>query len=235
MRDEQVGDGRRLLDRHQMGGAGHDGEAGVGNAGDQGACLGGPGDLVLRPDEHQRGHSDTAQFGPYVERGERLAGGDVAAGVRGADHLYGPLGDRGLGGGEPAGEPAVGRGAGDRVESVGPHDHPALPELVGGAEPGRGGDQHQRRQPLGVTQRQLHPDGPAQRTARVAEPLHTERVERGEQPGGELGDGPGRVRGRPAVPRQIEPQHTPLPGQLRDLTVPHVPCGTEGRPQDQDW
>ncbi len=139
---QQVGDGRRLLDRHQVGGAGDDREPGVRDAGHQGAGLGGPGDLVVGADEHERRHADPGQLGPYVERGERLTGGDVAARVGGADHLHRPLGDRGLGRGEPAGEPAVGCGPGDRVESVRPHDHPALPELVGGPEPGRG--RHQR-------------------------------------------------------------------------------------------
>ena len=63
------------------------------------------------------------ELGADVEGGERLAGGDVAAGVGGADHLHGPLGDRGLGGGEAGGEPALGRGTGDGVEAVGADDH----------------------------------------------------------------------------------------------------------------
>ena len=131
---EQVGDGRGLLDGREVRGAGHQREPGVRYPGDQGAGLGGAGDLVLGADQDQRGHADPAELGAYVEGGERLAGGDVAAGVGGAHHLHGPLDDRGLGGGEAAGEPALGGGAGDRVETVGADDHAALAELVGGAE-----------------------------------------------------------------------------------------------------
>src|SRR5690606_38178768 len=75
--DQQVGHGGGLLDRHQVGGAGDDGEPGVRDARDQVARLGGPGDLVLRADQHQRRHPDAAESGPHVEGGEGLAGGDV--------------------------------------------------------------------------------------------------------------------------------------------------------------
>ncbi len=193
--DQQVGDGGGLLHRHQVAGARHDGEPGVGDAGDQGAGLGGPGDLVLGAHEHESGNADAAEPRPYVEGGERLAGGDVAAGVGGAHHLHGPLGDRGLGGGEPAGEPAFGRGAGDRVEAVGAHDHAALAELVGGAEAGRGGDQREGREALRVAQGQLDADGAAEGAAGVPEPVDADALEGGEQPRGEVGDG-GRGGGR---------------------------------------
>lgn len=136
MSDQQVGDGRGLLYRYQVGGAGHDGEPGVRNARDQGAGLGGAGDLVVGADQDEGRHPDPREVGPHVERGERLAGRDVTAWVGGAHHLHGPLGDRGLGGGEPGGEPALGRGAGDGIEPVRPYDHPALAELVGRAEAG---------------------------------------------------------------------------------------------------
>jgi hypothetical protein len=153
--DEEVRDGGGLLHRDQVRGAGYDGEAGVRDAGDQGAGLGGAGDLVVRADEDEGRHPDPAELGPYVERGQRLARGDVAAGVGGAHHLHGPLGDRGLRRGEAAGEPALGRHPGDGVEAVRAHDHAALPELVRRAEAGRGGDQRERGHPLRVAQRQF--------------------------------------------------------------------------------
>ena len=96
------------------------------------------------PTRTRVGTPTLAEFGPHVEGGQRLAGGDVAAGVGGADHLHGPLGDRGLGGGEAAGEPALGRRCGRWGRARWPDDHPALPELVGRAEAGRGGDQRER-------------------------------------------------------------------------------------------
>ncbi len=70
MVDEQVGDGGGLLHRHQVGGAGDDREPGVRDAGDQGAGLGGAGDLVVGADQHQGRHPDPAQLGPDVEGGE---------------------------------------------------------------------------------------------------------------------------------------------------------------------
>lgn len=108
MPDEEIGDRGGLLDGHQMGGAGYDRKPGVRDPGDQGAGLGGAGDLVLGADQHERGHPDAAELRAHVEGGERLAGGDVAAGVGGAHHLHRPLGDRGLGGGEALREPPVG-------------------------------------------------------------------------------------------------------------------------------
>lgn len=205
-----------------------------GIAGDQGAGLGRAGDLVVRADEDEGRHADPGEFGPYVERGQRLARGDVAAGVGGTHHLDGPLGDRGLRGGEPAGEPAVGRGAGDGVEPVGAHDHPALAELVRRAEAGRGGDQRQRGHALRVAQDQFETDRAAERAARVAEALHAEGVERGQQPVGQVGDRAGRVRGRAAVARQVVPEDPPLLRQLGHLAIEHVPGRPEGRAQDEN-
>ena len=49
MPDEEVGDGGGLLHGDQVRGAGYDREAGVRYAGDQGAGLGGAGDLVVGP------------------------------------------------------------------------------------------------------------------------------------------------------------------------------------------
>lgn len=227
MAHQQVGDGAGLFDRDEVGGSGDDREPCVGDARDQGAGLGRAGDLVLGTGQDERGHADAAEFAPHVEGGQGLAGGDVAAGVGGADHLHRPLGDRGLRGGETAGEPALGRRAGDGVEPVAAHDHPSLAELVRRAEPGRGGDQHEGGEPLGVPQRQLEAQRPAERAARVPEPLDPERVQRGQQPPGEVADGPARMRGGAAVPGQIEPQHSPLRGQFGHLTVPHVPCGAQ--------
>ncbi len=83
---QQVGDRCRLLHGDQVRGAGYDGEAGVRYPGDQRAGLGGSGDLVVGADENEGGDADVAQFDAYVERGERLAGRDVAAGVGGAHH-----------------------------------------------------------------------------------------------------------------------------------------------------
>ncbi len=80
MPHQQVGDGSGLLDGDQVGRAGDDGEAGVGDAGDQRAGLGGAGDLVVGADEDQGGDADLPEFAAHVEGGERLAGGDVAAG-----------------------------------------------------------------------------------------------------------------------------------------------------------
>ncbi len=234
MPEQEVRDGGGLLDGDQVRGPGYDREAGVRDAGDQGAGLGGPGDLVVRADEDEGRHADAGEFGPYVEGGQGLAGGDVAAGVGGADHLDGPLGDRGLGRGEPGGEPAVRRGAGDGVEAVRTHDHPALTELVRRAEAGRGGDQRQRGDPLGVAQGQFETDRAAERAARVAEALYAEGVERGQQPVGQVGDRTGGVRGRAAVPWQVEPEDPPLLHQLGDLAVPHVPRRPEGRAQDEN-
>lgn len=198
--DQKVGDGGGLLHRHEVGGAGHDGQPGVRHPGDQRAGLGGAGDLVVRADQHQRRHADAAEVGPYVERGEGLAGGDVAARVGGAHHLHGPLGDRGLRGRETTGEPAVGRGTGDRVEPVRADDHPALAELVGGAEPGRGGDQGEGGETFRVAQGQFEADRAAERAARVAEALHAEAFEGGEQPSGEIADRPPGYAGAPPCP-----------------------------------
>lgn len=224
---QQVGDGRGLLDRDQVGGAGDDRETGVGNAGDQGSGLGGAGDLVVGADEDQGGHADPAEFTAHVERGEGLAGGDVAAGVGGPHHLHGPLGDRGLGCRVPAGEPALRGAAGDGVEPVGAHDHAALAELVGGAEAGRGGDQREGGEALGVAQGEFDADGAAERTACVPEALHAESVEGGQQARGEFGDGPRRVGRGATVSGQVETEDPPLLGQFGHLAVPHVPCGTQ--------
>lgn len=232
--DQEIGDGPGLLHRYEVRGARYDGEPRVRDAGDQRTGLRGASDLVVGADEDKGRHPDTGEFGPDVERGEGLAGGDVAAGVGGTDHLHGPVGDRGLRGGEPAGEPAVRGGTGDGVEAVRPDDHAPLPELVRRPEPGRGGDQGERGDPLRMPQRQLQADRAAERTARVAETLHTETVEGGEQPVGDGTDRTGRVGGRAAVARQVEPEDPPLLGQLGDLPVPHVPGGAERGPQDED-
>lgn len=100
MHQQQVADGGGLLDRREVRGPGDERQAGVRYPGDQRAGLGGPGDLVLRPDQHQGGHADPAQGAADVERREGLAGGDVAPGIGGADHLHGPFDDGGLRGGE---------------------------------------------------------------------------------------------------------------------------------------
>jgi hypothetical protein len=157
----------------------------------------------------------------------RLARGDVAAGVGGADHLDGPLDDRRLGGGERRGEPTLRRAAGDRVEPVGADDDTALAELVRGAEPGGRRDERQRRHTLRVAQRQLDAHRAADRAAGVAEPLHAELVQGGEQPLREVADGRGGVRGRATVAGQVVPDHPPPLGELGDLPVPHVPGGTQ--------
>jgi hypothetical protein len=78
-----------------------------------------------------------------------------------------------------------------------------------------------------VAQGQLDADGAAERAARVAEALHAEPFEGGQQPRGEFTHRPRRVRGSAAVPGQVEPEDAPLLGQLGDLAVPHVPCGTQ--------
>ncbi len=140
MSEQEVGDGCRLLDRGQGGAARDESEPCVRYARDQGPGVAGTGDLVLGADQDERGSTDPAEIGPDVEGGECLAGGDVAAGVGGTHHLDGPLDDGGLGGGEARGEPALRRGAGHRLQSVGADDHPALAEFVGAAEPGRGRD-----------------------------------------------------------------------------------------------
>ena len=160
----------------------------------------GPVTWSSEPTRTRVGHADAAEFGPYVERGQRLAGGDVAAGVGGAHHLHGPLGDRGLRGGEAAGEPAVGGRAGDGVEPVRPHDHAPLPELVGRAEARRGGDQRERGDALGVAQGQFDTDRAAEGAARVAEALHAEPVERGEQPLARSATEPAGYAGAPPCP-----------------------------------
>ncbi len=136
MPDEQVGDGGGLLDGGEVRGARHQGEPGVGDAGDEGAGLGGAGDPVLGADEDQRGHADPGEVGTDVERGEGLAGGDVAARVGGADHLDGPVRDRRLGGGEARGEPPLGRAGGEGFEAARADGDRALAVLVGGAEAG---------------------------------------------------------------------------------------------------
>ncbi|GAA4944962.1 hypothetical protein GCM10023238_08860 [Streptomyces heliomycini] len=78
-----------------------------------------------------------------------------------------------------------------------------------------------------MAQGQLDPHGAAERTARVAEALHAERFEGGEQPRGEIGDRARGVGGGASVSRQIEPEHTPLLRQFGNLPVPHVPCGAQ--------
>src|SRR5438445_353681 len=83
----------------------------------------------------------------------------ISAGAGGAHQLEGPLGDGRLSGSEPAGDPALGRSAGHRVEPVRPYDHAALPEFVRRTETGRGGDQPERGDALRVAQRQLDADG----------------------------------------------------------------------------
>ncbi len=224
---QQVGDGRGLLDRDQVGGAGDDGETGVRDAGDQGAGLGGAGDLVVGADQDQGRDADLPELATHVERGECFAGGDVAAGVGGPHHLHGPLGDRGLGGGEPSREPTLRRAARDGVHPVRTDDHTTLAELVRRPEARRGGDQREGGEAFGVAQRQFDADGTAEGTARVAEALHAESVECGQQTRGELGDGTPRVGGGAAVPRQVEAEDPPLLRQLGHLPVPHVPCGTQ--------
>ncbi len=217
-----------------MGGPGDDGEPGVGDAGDQGAGLGGPGDLVLGADEHERGDADAVEGLADVEDGEGLAGGDVAGGVGRTDHLHGPVDDGGLRAGEERGEPLLGGGAGHRLQAVGPHDDAPLPELVGGAEPGRGGDQGERGDPVGRPQYEVEADGPAEGAARVAEALDPERVEGGEQPVPQLGHGAEGLRGRAAVPGEVEAYDPPVPREFGDLPVPHVERGPQGGSQDQD-
>lgn len=232
--DEQVGDGGGLLDGGQVRGTGDDGEPGVGDPGDQGAGLGGTGDLVLRADEDERGDGDPVEGVPHVEDGEGLAGGDVAGGVGRPDHLHGPVHDRGLRTGEHGGEPLLGRGAGHRLQAVGADDDTALAELVGAAEPGRRGDQGERGDPVGRSQSQVEAHRSAEGAARVPEALHADRVEGGEEPVTELGYGGEGLGRRTAVPGKVETDDPPVPGELRYLPVPHVPCGTEGRPHDQD-
>ena len=161
----------------------------------------GPVTWSSEPTRTRVGTPIAAEFAAYVEGGERLAGGDVAAGVGGADHLDGPLDDRGLGGGEAVGEPALGRGAGDRVEAVGPDDHAALAELVGGPEPRRGGDQREGGHPVRMAQRQLGAD----RAADASSPRSRSAgcpARRGWRAAGRRGrrrrrrGGPGHRRGR---------------------------------------
>lgn len=234
MREQEIGDGSGLLDRGQVRGAGDQGQPGVGYARDQGAGIAGPGDLVLGPDQDERGDTDPAQFPTDVEGGEGLAGGYVAPGVGGPDHLDGPLDDGRLRGGEPRGEPPFRGGAGHRLQPVGADDHPALPELVGAAEPRGGGNQGQRCHPVRVAQRELGPDRAGDGAARVSEALDAKAVEGGEQPGCELTDGGGRVGGRAAVAREVEAEDSPVLGELGYLPVPHVPCGTEGGADHQD-
>ncbi len=234
MADQQIGDGGGLLDGGEVRGAGDQGEPGVGYPGDQDARVGGRADLVLGADEHQGRHADAAEFRADVEGGQGLAGGDIAAGVGGTDHLYGPLHDRGLGRGEAGGEPALRRGAGDRVEPVRTDDDAALPPGVRGAEPGGGGDEGERGEAVRVAQGEVGADGPADRAADVAESVDAELVEGDQQPVGEIPDGGGGVRGRAAVAGQVEAEHAPVAGQLRDLPIPHMPRRPEGGPHDQD-
>lgn len=162
MLGEQVGDGGGLLDGGEVRGAGDDGEPGVGDAGDQGAGLGGAGDLVLGADEDEDGDADAVECLAHVEDGEGLAGGDVAGGVGRPDHLDGPVDDGRLRAREERGEPLLGGGAGHRFQTVRPDDDPALPELVGAAEPRRGGDQRERGDPLRCAEREVEAHGAAE-------------------------------------------------------------------------
>ncbi|GAO12398.1 cell surface protein [Streptomyces lydicamycinicus] len=41
------------------------------------------------------------------------------------------------------------------------------------------------------------------------------------------------MRGRTAVAGQVEADDPPVAGQLRDLPVPHMPCGTQSGTQDE--
>lgn len=85
-----------------------------------------------------------------------------------------------------------------------------------------------------VAQGQVRPDGPADRAARVTEPLDAEPVEGGDQPVRELGDGGRRVGGGAAVARQVVAEDPPVLGQLGYLAIPHVPGRPEGGPDHQD-
>ncbi|GFN00239.1 hypothetical protein Sfulv_50490 [Streptomyces fulvorobeus] len=234
MREEQVGDGRGLLDGGQVRGAGDEGEPGVGYPGDERAGLGGSGDVVLGTHEDEGGDADTPEFGADVEGGQRLARGDVAAGIGRAYHLDGPFDDGRLGGREAGGEPCLGGGPGHRLQAVGADDHAALTELVGAAEPGRGRDEGERGDPVGVAQREIGADRAADGAAGVPEALDAEAVEHGEQTVGEGADAAGGVRGGAAVAREVVPEHPPVPAQLGYLPVPHVQCGTQRRPDHQD-
>ncbi|CAM5243854.1 hypothetical protein SCALM49S_02429 [Streptomyces californicus] len=85
-----------------------------------------------------------------------------------------------------------------------------------------------------VAQRQVRADRPADRAARVAEPLDPEPVQRREQPVGQVGDGRRGVGGRAAVAGQVVAEDPPVLGQLGYLAVPHVPRRPEGGADDQD-
>lgn len=234
MGEQEIGDRAGLLDGRQVRGAGHQREPGVRYPRDQGARVTGPGHPVLGPDHDQRGDRDAAQLRTDVERGQGLAGGDVAPGVGGPHHLDGPLDDGGLRGGERGREPALGRGARHGLQAVRTDDDPALPELVRAAEPGRRRHQRERGDPVRVPQREVRPDRAADRAPRVPEPLDPDPVERRQQPVPQLrhsGRGPG---GRPAVAGEVVAEDSPVPGELGYLAIPHVPGGAEGGPDHQD-
>lgn len=132
------------------------------------------------------------------------------------------------------GEPALRGRAGDRLQTVAADDHATLPEFVGGTETGRGGDQHERGDPVRVAQREVGAHRAADGTACVSEALDAHAVQRGEQTVGEVGDGHRGVGGGSAVPRQVVPEDSPVLRELGYLAVPHVPGRSEGRTDDQD-
>ena len=135
--------------------------------------------------------------------------------------------------GEARREPVLGGGAGDRVEPVRPDHHTALAPGVGRAVAGGGGHQREGGDPVRAGEGQLGADRAADGTAGVAEAVHSQCVEGGDQPVGQLGDGGGRVGGRAAVTGQVETDDAPVAGQFGDLPVPHVPCGTKRGTQDE--
>ncbi|EVT89092.1 hypothetical protein Z046_00115 [Pseudomonas aeruginosa VRFPA09] len=97
------------------------------------------------------------------------------------------------------------------------------------AKPGRGVGQHQPLDPLRRMQRQPLADDPAQGQAEEMRAPYLQRVEQLQyvlaQPG--QGIGPRRHAGG-AMATGVVAQDAEVPGQCRELCIPHVQGGTDG-------